>query len=383
MFISIARKELRIMLKEKGTFFWLFILPILFIVLFGSVLGNASDTTVTVHYADEDRSTASQAFLKAVGDIHGFQLQQDESLSVDDQVAKIRDGKLTSLLVIPKGFETQMKSGSQQAGLTLYRDAAADSAVAPIQAVLQNISVQYRETKLTQVLATSGKSDAELKQVLMAPIRIDEEKQNASSISVVSQIVPGYTVMFVFFIMISMVKQFMRDKESGMISRLKSTPMRPIHYLIGMWIPNIVVVLIQSSVLLGFGHFVYDLHLGDVLSLAALVLMLAICGTGFGLALALFARSENQGMGITQLITMGGAVLGGLWFPTEFMPKVMQIIGKFTPQYWAQHGLQDVMVRGAHLSDLLAPLGVLALFALAALGLASMRFKKFMESAAS
>lgn len=55
-----------------------------------------------------------------------------------------------------------------------------------------------------------------------------------------------------------------------------------------------------------------------------------------GLALSMLVRSENQGTAFTQIIALGGAIIGGLWFPFEFMPKLAQTVGKLSPQYWAQ-----------------------------------------------
>lgn len=163
----------------------------------------------------------------------------------------------------------------------------------------------------------------------------------------IAQIVPGYTVMFVFFIMISMVQCFLRDRESGMLARLRSTLMPPLHFLLGMWLPHVVVLLIQSTVLLGFGYAVYDLQLGNIPAVIAIVLALAICATGLGLALSMIASSLNAAIAVVQIIAMGGAVLGGLWFPFEMLPKAVQTIGQFTPQYWGLQGLQSAIVDGS------------------------------------
>src|SRR5699024_12844659 len=44
---------------------------------------------------------------------------------------------------------------------------------------------------------------------------------------VINKIVPGYTVMFVFFIMISMCYSFLEDRYQGMVARLASIPLPP------------------------------------------------------------------------------------------------------------------------------------------------------------
>ncbi|ARF66949.1 multidrug ABC transporter permease [Paenibacillus larvae subsp. pulvifaciens] len=381
MFISIAKKEIKLLIKEKGTFFWLLVLPILFIVLFGS-MSSIKTQAVKIPYMDQDQTTASRQFIQSLEQMKGIQLENKESSSLDEQVQAIKEGKLSALLVLPKGFESRLTSGKEQAELLLYRDGAADAAVAPVQAILQNMAEAYKQNKISGSLAALGKNETEIKQIMLSPLHISEEKENTSSIDVISQIVPGYTVMFVFFVIISMVRRFIKDKENGMTARLSSTPMRSGSYLLGMWLPYLLVVLIQSSVLLGFGHFVYNLHLGDLVAIFCLILALSICVTGIGLVISLFVKSENMGMAFTQLLTMGGAVVGGLWFPADMMPPVLQIIGKCTPQYWAQKGIQDVILRGAHLPDIWLNVSILLAFALVAMVLALFRFGTFMRKAA-
>ncbi len=69
---------------------------------------------------------------------------------------------------------------------------------------------------------------------------------------VITSIVPGYTVMFVFFVMISMGFSFLQDRDHGMVARLASTPLHPSHYLLGKWAAYFLVVGIQMIVLLLF-----------------------------------------------------------------------------------------------------------------------------------
>lgn len=378
MTISIIRKEIQVLLKEKGLFFWLFLLPILFILMFASIFGNAKDT-FTITYFDADNSASSRQLMETVDSIKGFDIKPSAGLSRDEEIDKIKNGKATSLLVIPKGFEAAVQSG-KQADLDLYRDATADTVVGPVLAVLQNVTGGFRDHKLQEILKAAGQSEAEIQSSMASPIKLNDVKENAAKSDAVTQYVPGYTVMFVFFIIITMTRNFIKDRDSGMLARLKSTPMKGRHYLIGMWVPNILVVVVQCVVLLAFGKIAYNLNLGDIPSIALIVLGLAICATGIGLALCVFVKSENQGTAFTQLITMGGAVVAGLWFPFDLMPDFAQAIGKFTPQYWAHHGFQNVMIRGGHIGDIWVSLAVLSAYGAAGILTAVLRFNRYVKS---
>src|SRR5690625_3710799 len=158
---------------------------------------------------------------------------------------------------------------------------------------------------------------------------------------VISSIIPGYIVMFIFFIMITMVETFIKDLNSGMTARLASTPLSPYLYLLGKWIPYIYIVLTQIIVLFAFGKLVYNIPLGQPLLLLALSLSLTFTVTGLGLALALLVKTFNMGLAITQVFALGGAILSGLWMPIDMMPNFIQGISRFLPQYWAHQVLQD------------------------------------------
>jgi ABC-2 type transport system permease protein len=132
---------------------------------------------------------------------------------------------------------------------------------------------------------------------------------------------------------------------------------------------------------LTFGHVVYGVHLGNLLAIGVVLGVLGICTTAIGLLFAVAVRSDNQAIAFTQILALGGAALGGLWFPIDMMPHGLQIVGHFTPQYWAQQGLQDIMLRGADVADVWPSLAAIAGFAALAATLALMRFRRFLHDA--
>ncbi|MNI93797.1 ABC-2 family transporter protein [compost metagenome] len=72
--------------------------------------------------------------------------------------------------------------------------------------------------------------------------------------------------------------------------------------------------------------------------------------------------------------------MAGLWFPFEIMPDFAQTVGKFSPQYWAQHGFQDIMIRGMHTADVWMSIVVLLTYGAVGLLVASLRYKGFLRS---
>lgn len=198
---------------------------------------------------------------------------------------------------------------------------------------------------------------------------------------ITTSIVPGYVVMFVFFIMITMVSTFIKDRDLGMTARIASTPLSPYLYLIGKWLPYIFIVLIQIIVLLLFGKLVYDIPLGQPLFLLGLSVFLAFASTGLGLAVALLVKTDNMGVAITQVIALGGALLSGLWVPFEMMPDFLQTAAHFLPQYWAHQAYQEAMNGALVSGDLFKTLLILFGFGVVGFTIAIVRFPLFLKLA--
>lgn len=200
---------------------------------------------------------------------------------------------------------------------------------------------------------------------------------------VITSIVPGYVVMFVFFIMIAMVGTFIKDRDLGMTARLASTPLSPLQYLLGKWMPHMYVVFIQMAVLFLFGKVVYQIPLGQPILLLILAIFLTFTVTGLGLALALFAKTENMGLAVTQLVALGGAMLGGLWMPIDMLPSFLQTIAKFLPQYWAHQSFQEAMTGTLSIENFLQTLLILFGFGMIGLVIALIQYPTFLKQARS
>ncbi|WP_040951670.1 ABC transporter permease [Gorillibacterium massiliense] len=375
---GILLKELKLIKKDRRSFIFLLLMPIFFILMYGSIGGGSDSSRIALHVIDQDQSAASKAFIQQLDGI--MDVKQDAASSLDTQVLKIKKGQLTEVLVVPKGFGQDLADG-KQSELPFYQDASAQTTIAPIQAILNSVANGYREKKLSDTFTALGETGEQAQAALASPIAVKNIQTTSEQLSYLDIIVPGMTVMFVFFIMITMSKRFFEEKKTGLLSRIRSTRIKPMEYLIGMWLPFIFTVIIQCALLFGFGHYVYDLNLGDLSALGLVIVGLSIASTGIGMALCFLAPGESAAMVITQVITMGGALLGGLWMPSYLLPDMMQKIGKFTPQYWAQHSIQDIIVHHAHIADVWGGAAILATFGLIGLFIAFLRLPRFMRAA--
>ncbi|MFT0803604.1 ABC transporter permease [Bacillus swezeyi] len=156
---------------------------------------------------------------------------------------------------------------------------------------------------------------------------------------VASQSITGMSVFFSTFVIISIVISFVKDREKGMVARLASTPLKTYSFFLGKCIPFFIIIVLQILFLTAIGVYLYDIQITDYASYLIVTLLISIWLTSWGVAIALYAKTENTGLVMTNIIALVTAVTCGLWTPFEQLPSYLQTIGVILPQYWAHQGL--------------------------------------------
>ncbi|MGL4820198.1 MAG: ABC transporter permease, partial [Bacilli bacterium] len=90
----------------------------------------------------------------------------------------------------------------------------------------------------------------------------------------------------------------------------------------------------------------------------ALIFALALFVTSLGLVFTFIIPSRNGVMAAVQIFVLGGAALGGLWFPVELFPEFLQKAAQLIPQYWFKQGLVDTLTTTVTWSEIAVPLAV-------------------------
>jgi len=184
------------------------------------------------------------------------------------------------------------------------------------------------------------------------------------------QTVPGYTVMFVFFIIVYLSGTIQAERLNGTFKRLLSVPVARRNLLGGKLLTSLIIGLAQIAIMFGIGVFAFGMDLGqDVLALFLLTVSLVAAATAIGLAAA---TTNAENVLIAPLIV--GALLGGCMFPVDLMPQFLRAVSYVVPHSWAMTGYQDLMVRGQGLLQVLPQIGVLLAFAVVFFVIAVRRF---------
>jgi ABC-2 type transport system permease protein len=190
------------------------------------------------------------------------------------------------------------------------------------------------------------------------------------------QNVPGYTVYGIFWIVSLLASSVLEEKRDGTFRRLLVAPMsRPV-MLAGKMLPYYLINLLQVVIMFGAASLLFRMSLGQSpLGLALVALAASATATGLGVMVAGLARTEAQVGGLTTLLLLTMSALGGSFVPRCIMPAWLRTAGLVTPHAWAIEALQDLIVRGYGVIEILPKVGVLALFALAFFVIGVWRFR--------
>jgi ABC-2 type transport system permease protein len=148
-------------------------------------------------------------------------------------------------------------------------------------------------------------------------------------------------------------------RRRKLMKRLLASPMRRSQYLLSFIAARLVILAPEVTVLLGFAALAFGVPVrGSILSLAVVVVLGAMCFAGLGLLTASRAQTVEAVSGLMNLVMLPMWVLSGVFFSSANFPAAMQPFIRALPLTALNHALRGVMLQGASLASLAAPIGI-------------------------
>ena len=402
--LSVAWKDLQILLKDRGMVVQLFVLPLLFIVItsgaFTAMTVGEGDTRIPLPVVDLDGGEAARALLEGLDAAGGVQVQQYDP---SEATALLNENELDHVLTIPVGFTNDVgENRTATLRLVSHPNASAErseSVRLVVEGVARDMALErqilaslqqmgemvadsppeYQEAFSVERAQAQARSQFErassqplvaVRQRIPTPAE-GEEQEELPSANLLA--VPGYAVLFVFLTAQATAHSIYEEKKVGSFRRLMAAPIGKASLLAGKMLPNFLTALIQTAVIFAFGAFglrllgLTPVSLGtDPLALGLVVVLMALCSSALGLVIAAIARTENQIGGLSQLMLWVMAIVGGSVVPAFVLEMFLGPLPRVVPHYWANRALDNLMIRGLTLSgvttEMAALLGFIVLF---------------------
>lgn len=402
--LAIAFNSLKVTFRDKGNLIWLIIMPIVWTTLLGTMsTPGGGDEKIPVGFLNSDRGIYGEVFEEI--------LRKEESIKIvaiaEDDEDKMRnlvkDTKLSVGVIIPDNFSEKLKVREQvvieilksERNSSYFLEELIEKTAhrISIDALAANFTVEKigerRMVLEEEVLEEEKeriwgeafvKADAFFEPAPAIGIEyvvLSVEKREENIPIGVEASSPGFAVMFVMMGVCFAGVAMVQERHNKTLARLLTTPTEKFFIISGKMLGFFLVGFIQFMILILFGQLVLKVNWGNLpLGVLLLVVSYVLSVTGLGTLLSVVVRTSAQAGAFAVLISMVTSMLGGAWWPIEIVPKFMQNIARFTPQYWAINGFNKIITRGFGITEILPNFYVLLAISAISLLLA-IRFFRF------
>lgn len=398
-------KEFLLLTRDIGGIAILFVMPLVLIITItliqDSTFKSVTDAQIPILIVDNDQGNVSEIILKGLNESGTFEviIEPDETTARD----LVFKGKYQLAIIIPENLSVSLEQKVAQNvdgiiakfGLEETPDATEIPKISSKEVILYfdpatqltfKSSVKNGIDKMISKIETQSIYKAFQEQISDDPndaifetdtfitfkevLPSDNDKEMIPNS--VQHNVPAWTLFAIFFIIVPLSINIVKEKSQGTFVRLRTNPVSYATVLGGKTLVYLVVCLIQFILMLLIGVFVFPAIGLPTLDVSGRIPLLFVVATfaglaaiGLGLLLGTIAKTQEQSapFGATFVVIL--AALGGVWVPVFVMPKAMQTLSHISPMNWGLNAFYDVFLRNGSFSDILPEISLLFLFFIA------------------
>jgi ABC-2 type transport system permease protein len=170
--------------------------------------------------------------------------------------------------------------------------------------------------------------------------------------------------------------QIVLRRESGILKRLRSTPLPPAVYVSALLVSTLIVFGLQTIALFLLGRALYGTPFpSDVGSFVATIVIGAAVFAALGTAISSVIRSDQGASAVVNFILLPMAFLSGAFGPTKSYPAVLRAVGDVLPLTYLVKLVNAVYLHGQGFWTQPEALAILAAWGFAGLVFTILRFK--------
>lgn len=399
-------KEFLLLKRDLGGLIILFIMPLVLVItvtlIQDSTFKTVSDTKIQILLVDNDKGSVSKTVFDNLEKSQLFTVvTQIDNKPLTEEVARenVYKGKFQLAIIIPENLSTDLQAKIdqnvanivskmgfsdsiakpetskiiQQKEVKLYFDPAVqlsfkNSVMSSIDKMISQIETKSIYTTFQNQL---GEENTKFEQKSFITFKEIVPKVNNKEVlpNSVQHNVPAWTLFAIFFIVIPLSINIVKEKSQGTFVRLLTNPVSNLIVIIGKTITYSVICMIQFYMMVAVAIFLFP-HIGlpslniegHLFLMSVVALFSGFAAIGFGILLGTIANTQEQSapFGATSVIIL--AAIGGVWVPVFVMPTIMQLIAKSSPMNWALEAFYDVLLRNVSFLEIIPKISLLFLF---------------------
>jgi ABC-2 type transport system permease protein len=379
--LAIAGADTRRLLRWRANLFFLFILPMLIILLLGAAFGGGASARLGV--VQQDHGPLARAFVAALRARPSTTLVGYGTAS--DLQHAVSVGKVDAGIVVPASYDARIAAGATAAVPYLGRP---NSVAQQLRATVQSVAASQGTTLAAAQALTQQASlpfDQALRRATASAVttprvvvRLTAPDGGVYSTAAgrFDQSASTELILFIFLNSLNGAAWLIETRRLGIARRMMSTPTGMRTIVGGEVLGRLVVALLQAVIIVLGCVLFFGVNWGDPLAATAVIVSFALVATGAAVLLGSVFSSEQQAGPVAILLGLGLAALGGSMAPLEVFPPTARAIAHITPHAWANEAFSKLVKHGGDLVSVLPQIAVLLGFAAVTLTLAVWQLRR-------
>lgn len=420
-FFMSVQKEILLLRRDFGGLVILFVMPLVLIITI-TLIQNAtfktiSDNKIPVLLVDNDQGEIAKTVKENLDKSGTFSIVtqiDNQSLTEASAQEAVFKGKYQLAIIIPEKLSVDLQAKVDQNVNKILSGFGLEDSTATKK---QEVVIDQKEVRLyfdpaTQMTFKNGVKSAIDKMISQIETQsiyktfqdqlgegdepIFDQKSFITFKEIVPKIndkeilpnsvqhnVPAWSLFAIFFIVVPLSINIVKEKGQGTQIRLITNPVPYSLIIAGKTATYLLICMIQFLLMVAVGIYVFPyLNLpildvsGKIILMIIVALFSGLAAIGFGILLGTVAKTQEQSapFGATSVVIL--AAIGGVWVPVFAMPKIMQYVSHISPMNWGLNAFYDVLLRNGSSIDILPEIGCLLLFFITTITIAILYDKK-------
>ncbi|MGH2827697.1 MAG: ABC transporter permease [Actinomycetota bacterium] len=382
--LVIGFTELRRLTRDRTNLFFLFIFPIVLILLLGASFGGSFVPKLGVVQL-EDGALADELVGAMRDDPSAEVVTQDD---VDAMLSDIERGILEAGVIIPAGYDTSIQGGEH---VDVSFVAKPGDFSAAIRSAVDS-AVGQQSGQVRAALITADESGGDFESTYSTASEVADTFPGTDvtftlagtedEFAGVGRFDTGASTQLLLFTFVNSLAgsvALVQTRRQGLLRRMLGTPVSSTTILLGEALGRFLVALLQSLFIVFAAALLFGVGWGDPLGAGAVVTLFTLVSTGAAMLAGAVLQNEQQA-GALVPFGLALAALGGSMVPLEVFPDTMRAISRATPHSWANDAFDQLIRHGAGLGEILLQLVALAVFAVVLLAAGAFFLRRTLTS---
>lgn len=404
--VVLIKKDILLLIRDRAGLLFLFIMPMVLVLIMTGmqegVVENVVNKKISLLVVNEDNDTIGMSIVEELLRCEMFDVTIKDNMTSSDLEHDIKKGNHLMGLFIPSNTTNSIQNNIKKSvaaafsGLPLSVLESKMDSVSMIVYLDPTISDAFRMTMMSYLRESSLKlqnsyafkqiSDEVNYRFMLSmgkfempnssnSIEILEivagEKKSQAKITAADHNIPAWTLFAIFFIVISLSGNIIKERQDGSFYRLMAMPCSYSLYLSSKVVVYLFVCILQFLLILSMGLWlfpqiglsVFNLS-GNLLICFLIVFLSALAAISFGLLISTFASTHQQAAIFGSISVVILSAIGGIWVPTFLMPSFLGKLSHASPLNWGLEAFYDIILRKESIIEILPEGAALLGFAL-------------------